>query len=155
MTFPESLHAITRFFSIDTLLATSGQPDEAQLAALAEAGFRTIINLALHDDPRYSLSDESGTVAQLGMRYVHIPVQFSTPHREDFERFVAAFEAARSERTLVHCAHNKRVPVFLALYRVLHEGWSRERAETSMREVWQPDAIWQDFFDEMLDRSAA
>lgn len=155
MTFPEHLQRITRFVPVDERLATSGQPNEAQLAELAAAGFRCVINLALHDDSRYSLKDEPGTVARLGMRYVHLPVQFASPRGEDFERFVVAFEAARNERTLVHCAHNKRVPVFLALYRVLHEGWSRTRAETDMREVWQPDEIWQGFFDEMLDRSAA
>ena len=60
--------------AIDESLCTSGQPTVAQLQEIASAGFQTVINLALHDDPRYSLPDEAGTVRSLGMGYVHIPV---------------------------------------------------------------------------------
>ena len=43
-------------------LATSGQPREDQLVAIAEAGYDVVINLALRDDPRYSLKDEASSV---------------------------------------------------------------------------------------------
>ena len=55
---------------VDAELATAGQPTEAQLAAIAADGYHTVINLALHDDPRYSLNDEAGLVQSLGMNYV-------------------------------------------------------------------------------------
>ena len=58
-------------------LATSGQPREDQLAAIAAAGYDTMINLALHDDPRYPLIDEASSEQALSMEYVHIPFQFS------------------------------------------------------------------------------
>jgi hypothetical protein len=40
-----------------------------------------VINLALHNDARYSLRDEAATVRELGMRYIHIPVQFKAHQR--------------------------------------------------------------------------
>ncbi|MEO8005455.1 MAG: sulfur transferase domain-containing protein, partial [Betaproteobacteria bacterium] len=64
-------------------LATSGQPNEDQLAAIAAAGYDVLVNLALHDDPRYSLRDEASSVRALGMEYVHIPVQFAAPASSD------------------------------------------------------------------------
>jgi len=45
----------------DANRATSGQPTEAQLAAVADAGYEVVVNLALHDDPRCSLADEAVT----------------------------------------------------------------------------------------------
>ena len=74
-----ALSSIYNYRAVDESLSTSGQPTVAQLKSVAEAGFRTVINLALHDDPRYSLPDELGTVRGLGLTYVHIPVQFAAP----------------------------------------------------------------------------
>jgi protein tyrosine phosphatase (PTP) superfamily phosphohydrolase (DUF442 family) len=51
-------------------------------------------NLALHDDPRYSLKDEAGCVRDLDMEYIHIPVQFKAPTEENLLAFFAAMDAA-------------------------------------------------------------
>jgi hypothetical protein len=50
--------AIYNYREVDSTLANAGQPTEEQLCDAARAGFQVIINLALHDDPRYSLKDE-------------------------------------------------------------------------------------------------
>jgi len=131
-------------------LVTSGQPTEAQLAAIAAAGFEVVINLALHDDPRYSLADEAGTVRGLGMDYFHIPVQFAHPTHGDFTVFAAAMQQNRHREVWVHCAANMRVTAFLGLYRVLHEGWEPARAFQPMHELWQPDEVWSAFIATML-----
>lgn len=135
---------------VDERLATSGQPSEAQLAAIAQAGYQVIINLALHDDPRYALPDEAASVAALGLAYVHIPVQFSAPTREDLLRFCDAMDAHIGRKTWVHCAANYRVTAFLGLYRVLRQGWPQDEAFALMKQVWQPDATWQAFIDDQL-----
>lgn len=144
---------IPRYHALGPRLATGGQPSEAQLAALAAAGFEQIINLARHDDPRYSLPNEAATVALLGMDYVHIPVQFAAPLPSDLERFFAAMDGAAARKLFVHCAHNKRVPVFVALYRIARQGWQPDAALAAMREVWQPDEVWSAFIAQALARS--
>lgn len=148
-----NLAEIHRFLLIDDHLATAGQPKEKGLAAVAEAGFEIVINLALHDDPRYSLADEAGTVTALGMDYVHIPVPFKTPQRADLERFFDAMDEHAGRKLFLHCASNYRVPVFLALYRILRLGWSRDVALARMREAWEPDEVWQGFIDEALGKT--
>ncbi len=57
-----SLAGVYNCRAVDRALATSGQSTVDQLGGISKAGFTTIINLALHDDPRYSLPDEAGTV---------------------------------------------------------------------------------------------
>ena len=135
-------------------LATARQPSERQLASVAAAGFHVVVNLGLHDDPSYALPDEAATVRALGMDYVHIPVQFSSPGLKELAQFSAAMAAAVGKKVLVHCRHNKRVPVFVGLDRVLREGWSREVALTEMRKAWVPDETWQRFIDQALAQHA-
>ena len=141
---------IIGYLRIDERLATSGQPTTEELAALAREGTEVVINLALHDDPRYSLPDEAGCVAGLGMTYVHIPVQFGAPTEADLDAFFAAMAQHRGRRMLVHCAANKRVTAFLGLYRVIVEKWDAEHAFAPMREIWEPNAAWAPFIEAML-----
>jgi len=141
------------FRQIDEHLLTAGQPNEAQLADAARQGVQVVINLALHDDPRYSLADEAGCVRGLGMEYVHIPVQFNAPTEENLRSFIGAMEAHKGEKILVHCAANYRVTAFVGLYRVRCEGWSADKAFEPMRSLWEPDAVWQQFIGGILQRT--
>ncbi len=133
-------------------IGTSGQPTEAQLGGIAKTGFRTVINLALHDDPRYSLPDEPGTVAALGMQYVHIPVQFAAPTLQNLADFCAAMDQHQGEMVWVHCAANIRVSVFLGLYRVIQLGWEPDSAFAPMRSLWTPNAVWSSFIASALEQ---
>ena len=135
-------------------LATSGQPREDQLSAIATAGYEVVMNLALHDDPRYSLADEAGSVRGLGLEYVHIPVSFDSPTRENLDEFFDAMDARKGRRIWLHCAANLRVTAFLGLYRQMRDGWSHDDAFALMAEVWKPNPVWQRFIAEQLGRSA-
>ncbi len=145
-----TLQSIFQYRELSENLATAGQPDEAQLEALAGAGFEAVINLALHDDPRYSLPDEAGTVAALGMRYFHIPVAFAAPSAADLATFFNVMAQVDGRKLLIHCAQNKRVPVFIALYRILKQAWSQTDAFAAMQAVWQPDPVWERFIQDSL-----
>jgi protein tyrosine phosphatase (PTP) superfamily phosphohydrolase (DUF442 family) len=136
-------------------LATSGQPREHQLAAIADAGYSVIINLALHDDPRYSLADEAASVRALNLEYVHIPVQFNAPRAADLAKFFEAMEAHVGKRIWVHCAANMRVSAFVGLYRVQRRGWPVADAFALMHEIWQPDAVWSAFIESQLAKKPA
>lgn len=93
---------IYNYRDVDASLATSGQPTEEQLLYVARDGFQVVINLALHGDPRYSLKDEAGSVASVGMEYIHIPVDFQSPTESDLQKFFAAMDAHRGRKVLVH-----------------------------------------------------
>ena len=147
---PATFTEIRNYRQAGADLATSGQPREEHLRAIAAAGYQVIVNLALHDDPRYSLSDEAGVVNDLGMEYVHIPVRFEAPTRTDLERFFDAMERCKDRRVWVHCAANLRVTAFLGLYRRLRQGWSEEDAFSLMKEVWEPNPVWSEFISSQL-----
>ena len=143
------LAGIYNYRRLTDRLATAGQPTEAELAALAQAGYEVVVNLALHDT-EYSLPDERRTVEAFGMRYVHIPVGWTHPQRSDLERFFKVMEELPDKRVFVHCAANKRVSAFIALHRILRLGWERDAAFAEMHAVWEPDTVWTRFLNDML-----
>jgi len=150
-----SLETIHNCRVISPMLGTSGQPDEAELAAIAAAGYEVVVNLALHDDPNYSLADEPGEAARLGLGYVHIPVIFTAPKRDELDRFCNVMASLEGRRVWIHCAANKRVSAFIGLYRVLRLGWPRDRAFDLQREIWEPNPVWSAFIEEQLAGAAS
>jgi protein tyrosine phosphatase (PTP) superfamily phosphohydrolase (DUF442 family) len=150
----DPLAGIYNYRRLGDMLSTSGQPGEAELAAIAEAGFEVVINLGL-SGTEYALRDERGSVERLGMDYLHIPVLWEAPSAEDLDRFIAAMQSLEGRQVFVHCAANKRVSTFIALYRIAALGWPRETALGEIRAIWEPNPIWQRFIDTELSRCVA
>jgi protein tyrosine phosphatase (PTP) superfamily phosphohydrolase (DUF442 family) len=143
------LEEIYNFLRLSDRLATSGQPTEDQLTEIGQAGFDVVINLGLTGTD-YALEDEAGLVRNLGMEYVHIPVIWEHPTLENLDEFTSTMEDHQGNKLFVHCAANMRVSVFMALYRILHLGWDRERAMEDVRKIWEPNATWDAFIQQAL-----
>ena len=129
---------------IDDRITTSGQPNEDQLAEIAALGIGCVINLGLHTHER-ALPDEAATVRQLGMAYVHIPVDFSNPAQEDFDRFSAALDQSAPHPVHVHCILNARVSAFFYRYRTERLGLDISGARAAMETIWRPGEVWASF----------
>ncbi|PWT71876.1 MAG: hypothetical protein C5B46_07640 [Proteobacteria bacterium] len=150
---PAQLADIYNYREVTGRMSTSGQPNEAQLAAVAREGFAVVVNLALHNEPRYSLADETGVVRSLGMEYAHIPVQFDKPTQSDLLAFFSTMEQHRDRKVFVHCAANMRVSAFVGLYRSIVEHLPDEQAFSVMKTIWEPNEVWSRFIAEMLAAS--
>jgi Uncharacterized protein conserved in bacteria len=129
-------------------LWTSGQLSEADIQSLPALGIDTVINLATLDSPS-ALAGEADRVTGLRINYFQIPVQWPLPEVAQFELFVALLQACRGQKIWLHCIKNMRVSVFVYLYRklILHE--SEEDASSLLRQVWTPDATWQEFIEDV------
>ena len=142
------MNHIRNFLRIDDRLATSGMPQPDDFAALRQAGFEVVINLALSTSDN-ALPNEGELVSAQGMTYVHIPVKFAAPQPADFDRFTRVLDACEGQRVFVHCAANRRVSAFVFLPRLRHDT-DRATAESDLAKIWQPDGVWQEFVDARL-----
>jgi protein tyrosine phosphatase (PTP) superfamily phosphohydrolase (DUF442 family) len=79
------------------------------------------------------------------MTYVHLPVNFERPAKEDFEKFQRMMDAFADRKVFVHCAANMRVSAFMYLYRVTKDPNCEAEALKDMRRIWQPDPVWSEF----------
>jgi uncharacterized protein (TIGR01244 family) len=142
--------AIYNFYQVNDKLACSGQPHEEQLASIAGEGYQTVINLGLHDG-KYALADEAASVKALGMNYRHIPVQFDNPQLDELDTFIAEMKQHTDEKICVHCAANYRASCFTGLYLLATGQLSVDGMNDFIANIWQPDAVWQQFIDEGID----
>ena len=125
-------------------VTTSGQPTEAELAAIKALGVTHVINLGPHHNDG-ALSDEAGAVAALGMEYVYIPVEFERPTDADFRLFCEALDPLAETQVHVHCIYNARVTAFFYRYAKMGRGIPEAEAYALMDGIWRPGNDWADF----------
>jgi protein tyrosine phosphatase (PTP) superfamily phosphohydrolase (DUF442 family) len=136
-------------------LSSSGMPTAEQMKDVADAGVQVVINLALTTSPG-ALPEEDDVVESLGMKYIHIPVEWNHPTKQNLDDFFTAMDEHREEKVLIHCQANYRASSFVMLYRVLRLGWKKEEAIPVMEKMWNPEdfPVWQKFIDENLHEEA-
>ena len=154
MTGSDPLAEIKDYRRISETIATAGQPTVDQLQIIAVEGFEVVINLGLHDAPD-ALEDENGFVESLGLRYEHIPVQWEQPTLQNFQDFVDVMHRYSSKKQFVHCAANKRVSVFMALYEICSCGLPKTSVLNELESYWRPNEVWRSFITQILNRSDA
>jgi protein tyrosine/serine phosphatase len=130
-------------------LVRGGQPDPAGLPHLKEAGITTIVSLCGESSGLLSLFGGSGasresneslterTVAgKLGLEYVSIPLDvFGEPGLEPVEKFLQITKDPERPAVFLHCLHGRdRTGLMTAVFRVVLQGWTAQRAYEEMLE---------------------
>lgn len=149
------MKGIYNYLYYDEKLSSSGMPTAGQMRSVAEAGVQVVINLAPHDVPN-AIPDEPKLVESLGMEYIHIPVNWSTPTKDGLKIFMDAMEVNKDRKIHVHCEANFRASAFVAMYRILRLGWKDTEALEVMHQIWDEDAypVWKMFIEDTMRRSA-
>jgi len=148
---PPPLESVRNFQVVSGRLASAGQISYAQVPLLAEQGYEVVINLAAADRERNG--EEGFLVAESGLTYVHIPVDWQRPRLSDLDIFFDVMRANQDRKVFVHCFANMRASAFVYLYRTLVEGVPEAEARATMNEVWDPDEVAQ--WAELIERALA
>jgi protein tyrosine phosphatase (PTP) superfamily phosphohydrolase (DUF442 family) len=142
----DTMNEIRNYIQMTPTVGTSGQPTVQQFRDIAEAGYSTVINLAMPDSDD-AVPDEGSLVTSLGMKYIHIPVPFDNPTKEHLRSFLRVMRALDGEKVWVHCVVNARVSAFMFQYLRMDKGFSDDAARNQLLRRWEPrmDVVWKRF----------
>lgn len=107
-----------KFSSVGDDLFIGGQPTEKALRELRAKGVTTVVNLRMPEEMAKIGFDEAALVKELGMTYVHIPMNGGGPNpygAKELDRF-AAVMASAPDKVLLHCTVAWRASHLWAAY---------------------------------------
>lgn len=131
----EDLPGLKSFAQVSEGLYRGAQPTAEGMQELAKLGIKTVVNLRTFHSDRDELR---GT----GLRYAHIHCKTWHPEEEDVVRFLSILRDPANQPVFVHCQYGSdRTGMMVAAYRVVEQGWTRERATEELprfgfHEVW-------------------
>ncbi len=115
-------------------ILTGGQPSVEQLDTAAQAGYRTIVNLRAPGEQ--GSWDEAMKAAELGLRYVAIPIGGADGlSAENARKLAEIVDDPSALPAMVHCASGNRVGALFALKALHVDGADAENALTIGREA--------------------
>jgi hypothetical protein len=64
-------------------------------------------------------------------------------------------EGNKDKKIFVHCQANFRATAFIAMYRILRQGWTPGDAMADMHQIWDEEdyPIWKMFIEATLKKS--
>jgi len=145
------LEEIRNYTWVSDRLASAGQIGNDQIPLLVEQGYEVVVNLATANRSRNG--EEGFLVAESGLTYIHIPVDWEKPRLSDVEMFFDIMQAHQGRKVFVHCFANMRASAFVYLYRTLIGGVPEADARTVMDQVWDPGEFEQ--WGELIERAKA
>jgi len=106
-------------------ILTGGQPSDSQLEKAKEAGYATVINMRMPDEPG---STDPAEVKALGMDYVALPIEHAAGITEANARKLAEILDKARKPVIVHCGSGNRVGALFALKARFVDGKTPEEA---------------------------
>lgn len=95
-------------------LRCMGQPTREELKAARDAGCTTVINLRMPSE--FDEFDEASLVAELGMKYVHLPIGGADGvTTEQARKFADVLKSSGDCQVIAHCATSNRVGALIAI----------------------------------------
>ena len=104
-----------------------GQPDTAEFAALANEGFRSVVNFRAAGEAGHDAEVEGEAVRAAGMTYLHFPIGPRDFTPESLDEFHAA-AGELPNPVYLHCGSSRRAALFGIAHVAVERSLSGEEA---------------------------
>jgi protein tyrosine phosphatase (PTP) superfamily phosphohydrolase (DUF442 family) len=140
---PIQADGLPNLHQVSDALYRSAQPTADGMRKLTEMGVVTVINLrSFHSDRKL--------IGNTGLAYEHIYMKAWHPEKKEVVRFLQIVTDPKRTPVLLHCQHGAdRTGTMCALYRVVVDGWTKERAIEEMtgggfgfHQIWKNLPDW-------------
>lgn len=125
---PTELPGLHNIYRLSPNIVSGSEPHGREgLESMKEMGIRTVISVD-------GSAPDAAAAEELGLRYVHVPIQYKGITREEIAKLTKTFRELEGP-FYVHCFHGKhRGPAAAALGRVALDGAPRDVAIAEMRQ---------------------
>jgi len=122
---------IANFDKVSQGLWRGSAPSDDGLRKLADNGVKTVIDLRMSGK---GTEKESLLAKKLGLRYIHIPMNYLSPSIAKIKDFLKIVTNEHYQPVFIHCRQGAdRTGTLIGIYRVLVQRWTFEEAYFEMR----------------------
>src|SRR5688500_13239722 len=126
---------IRNYSRVDATVGCGGAVDPAAMAALKTAGFVSVINLRLANEPGADVDAGRAAAQTAGLKYIHLPFNAAMPDSKTVDSFLTAVSDRSNQPVFIHCGSANRVGGMWMIKRVLQDKWTVERAQVEAEAI--------------------
>lgn len=125
-----SVPGIVNFGYIGKIVACAGATAPAALAEVKKLGYASVINLRVASEPGAEIDASAAAAQAVGLRFIHLPFNASSPDPMLVDRFIAAISEPMNQPAFIHCASANRAAALWMVKRMVIDKWDADRAVT-------------------------
>ena len=125
-----AVSGVTNFAKLDTTIACGGATTPQGVAELKKMGYASIINQRESSEQGADVDAETAAAKEAGIRFIHIPMNRTTPDPAVADRFLQAIGDPANNPAFVHCGSGNRAAAMWMIKRMVVDGWDADRAGT-------------------------
>lgn len=139
---------IINYYEYNNQLAAGGQPTVEQLQLLKQKGFDVVINLS-PASAKNALHNEHQVVENLGMDYIHFPVDCSNLREIHYLTVSALLNSLEGKKVFMHCGGNIKTSNLIHMYQVLEKNMDELLSLATLKKIQNPEDKWFVYFRKM------
>ena len=121
---------VTNFAKLDSTIACGGATTLEGIEELKKLGYKSIINLREASETGANVEASAAAARGAGIKYVHIPMNRSTPDPAVADQFLKAIVDPAAQPVFVHCGSGNRAAAMWMIKRMVVDRWDAEKAAT-------------------------
>lgn len=126
---------VRNYTKVDSTIACGGTLAPGSIAALKQAGYKSIVNLRADTEEGANVEEEARAAKEAGLAYIHLPFVASSPDATVVDAFLQAFARPENLPMMLHCGSGGRASMFWAAKRVMIDGWPVEKAMAELPDL--------------------
>lgn len=119
---------IDDFRPVTTTIACGSNARPESMAALAKAGFKSVISFREDGEKEYDRPAAERAAGEAGLRFVAIPFNREKPDPKAADRFLDVIAAPDTTPAYIYCATGQRAAAMWLIKRVKQDGWAPAQA---------------------------
>lgn len=141
----QEMPGIRNFSRVDATIGCGGATAPEAMPALKQAGFVSVINLRLADEPGADIAVSREAAARAGIKYFHIPLTSSKPEPAQIEKVLQTVSDKTNQPVFIHCGSANRVGAVWLIKRVRIDGWPVDQAVAEAETIGLTSRELKDF----------
>lgn len=121
---------VNNFARLDSTIACGGATSLDGIEELKKLGYKSIINLREASETGANVEASAAAARGAGIKYVHIPMNRSTPDPAVADQFLKAIVDPAAQPVFVHCGSGNRAAAMWMIKRMVVDKWDAEKAGT-------------------------
>jgi uncharacterized protein (TIGR01244 family) len=124
----ETVEGVRNFTHVDATVACAGATDPEIIPALAERGYKSIVNLRLASEEGALIEESKAAAEAAHMRFIHLPFNGREPDVKVADQFILAVTDPANQPVFINCGSANRVGALWLTKRMLVDKWEQARA---------------------------
>ena len=124
----ENIEGIRNYTKVDASIGCAGATDPKAMAALAERGYKAVLNLREATEDGAQIPESKAAAEAAGLTFINVPFKGSDPQDAVADEFLKVVTNTDNQPLFINCGSANRVGAMWLIKRMVVDKWPQEKA---------------------------